>query len=74
MEAQHADEPTPGARAIALTFRAYDADLDDAQIEQIARRIDANRAAGLTLSRRPQRLRNGDEMVARYAVDESDGA
>jgi hypothetical protein len=66
-----AERASDAASAIAQTFRAFDAGLSADDVAQIARRIDANRAAGATLNPPAHPLRNADEMVARFAVDVS---
>jgi hypothetical protein len=57
------DDPAPSAiaRALARDMRAFDAMLTDAQIEEIARRIDRSRAAGAALSPKKKRFANAVE-------------
>ena len=51
------------AVALAAAMRAFDARLSDADLEQIARGIDAQRKLGAQLSPKKKRLRNVDAPI-----------
>jgi hypothetical protein len=61
---------SPAARAQAEAMRAFDPHLSEAQLETIARGIDAANAAGGKLNARGRVLHNGDEPVTSFFVDE----
>ncbi len=61
---------SPAALALAATFRAFDPHLTDAELQRIAERIDADRTAYAALNPKGAVLRNGDEMVVRFAAGE----
>jgi hypothetical protein len=61
---------SPAARAQAEAMRAFDPHLSDAQVETIARGIDAANAAGGKLNVRGRALHNGDEPVTSFSVAE----
>jgi hypothetical protein len=75
-EAQPAASPSPApkapsaeARAQAEAMRAFDPHLSDAEVETIARGIDAATGAGSHLNKGGRVLRNGDEPVTAFFVD-----
>jgi hypothetical protein len=65
-----AKKPTPAALAVAATFRAFDPRLSDAEVRAIAVTIDENRA-GAVLNPKKKPLHNWNEIVARFAADET---
>jgi hypothetical protein len=62
--------PSPLALATAATFRTFDAQLTDDDLQKIAQAIDDNRHAGGALNPAKKPLANGDEPVTRFAAAE----
>lgn len=60
--------PSSAALAKAGEMRRFDAKLSDAEIETIARRIDANAKLAKSLNPKKRRLRNCDEPVTSFEV------
>lgn len=56
------------ALAVAQAMCRFDSKLTDAQIETIARGIDAQKVAGARLNPKKRRLRNSDEPVTTFVV------
>ncbi len=67
---QTSDSPSPTARALAAGMRDFDSRLGDAELLQIARLIDEQRAASGKLNPRRARLRNAEEPVSRFGVED----
>lgn len=71
--ASPAATPTPnlarfGSAAFAATMREIDPALTQAQVDAIAKAIDANRDAAKALNPKKKRLKNSDEPVVHFAV------
>ncbi|HTW86017.1 MAG TPA: hypothetical protein VMD91_18245 [Candidatus Sulfotelmatobacter sp.] len=66
--ASPAQPPSAVALAVAATMRRFDPHLSDAEIETIARGIDANAAGPVLNPHRATALRNADEPVTRFRV------
>jgi hypothetical protein len=71
-EATHAasSPASAAARAQAAAMRGFDPHLSDAELATIARGIDAANAAGAKMNAHGRVLRNGDEPVTSFFVDE----
>lgn len=61
--------PTAVAVAIAATTRSFDRTLSDAELDTIARGIDALRDLGPQLNPRKHPLRNAEEPIAQVHVE-----
>ena len=64
------DAPSATGRALAARMRAFEARLSDADVEVIARGIDALRATGATLSPKKKRLKNAVEPLTAVRIDD----
>ena len=60
--------PTATAVAAALAMRGFDSSLSDADLQTIAKAIDANADAARALNPKNRRLKNGDAPIVRFAV------
>jgi hypothetical protein len=60
----------PGAIAVAaaLSMKRFDSTLSDAELQTIAKAIDGNNDAALTLNPKKKRLKNGDAPIVRFEV------
>jgi hypothetical protein len=66
--------PSSQSEALAHAMRArFDPRLSDADLQTIAKAIDANNEAALTLNPKKKRLKNGDAPALRFAVADGDG-
>jgi hypothetical protein len=68
-----AKPPSDEAAALAAAMRArFDSTLTDADVQRIAKAIDANAEAALALNPKKKRLKNGDAPAVRFAVPGGD--
>jgi len=66
--ARPAKRPSAAALAMAATFLRFDPELDDAEVQTIARGIDDSVKAGAVLNPKKKPLQNGDEPVTIFSV------
>jgi hypothetical protein len=65
--------PSYEGAALAVSMRVrFDPELSDADVQTIAKVIDANNDAAKTLNPKKKRLKNGDAPVVRFAVTDGD--
>jgi hypothetical protein len=67
-----AKPPTAASLAIAATFRKFDGALSDADLQTIARAIDANNDTARSLNPKKKRLANGAAPAVHFAVTGND--
>jgi hypothetical protein len=67
--ASASDKPVSAvSAAVALSMRQFDSALSDAELQTIAKAIDANDDAAKTLNPKKKRLKNGDAPVVVFTV------
>ncbi len=67
--ASPSDKPVSAvSAAVALSMRQFDATLSDAELQTIAKAIDANNDTAKALNPKKKRLKNGDAPVVVFTV------